>query len=376
MPETRRDFYDVLGVARDADAKAIKERFRELAKTYHPDRNRSPEAEAKFKEIAQAYAVLSDPDKRRQYDAGGFAATDGFSQEDLYGGLDFSDILSGLGLGLGGPSFFDGLFGRRRPSGPPRGSDIELAVPLSLLRVLEGGMEAVRYQRARPCSACGGSGAKPGTEPRPCSGCQGSGKKAVSSRRGNTLFQSISVCDVCHGRGQLIEHPCPTCAGHGQQLATEEVKVRIPKGAPDGLVLRVAGHGMAPPVSGGAPGDLLVVVQTEPDPRFERRGADLFRVETLSIADAVLGTTLDVDTLDGSGEGQRATRRRARHRAARARQGPTRPGRERPRRSLPGGAGGHPQAAVTRGNPAVRGAAQAGKALTLTGAGVDLAGVR
>lgn len=300
MIAPRRDFYEVLGVARDADAKAVKEAFRGLAKKYHPDRNEAPDAEAKFKEIAEAYAVLSDPDKRRQYDAGGFAATDAFSHEDLYGGLDFGDILAGLGLGLGGPSFFDGFFGRRRrPAGPPRGADVEAVLPVSLERLLEGGMQTVAFRRAKPCPSCDGSGAKAGTRPEPCATCQGTGKKSVSSKRGNTLIQSITACEVCHGRGQHVREPCPACAGHGQVLSTEEVKVRIPAGAPDGLVLRVAGHGMPAPAPGGVAGDLLVVIQTEPHPRFERRGSDLFRVEALSVSDAALGTSLDVQTLDG-----------------------------------------------------------------------------
>lgn len=300
MTEARRDYYEVLGVARDADAKAVKDAFRDLAKKWHPDRNKATEAEAKFKEIAEAYAVLSDPAKRRQYDMRGFAATDGFSQEDLYGGLDFDDILSGLGLGFGGRSFFDGFFGRRRrPAGPPRGADVELVVPISLKRVLEGGMEPVRFRRAKPCTACNGSGAKAGTTPKACAECQGTGKKTHSASRGHTLFQSISVCESCHGRGQLVEHPCESCAGHGQVIAHEEVKVRVPPGAPDGLVLRVAGHGMAAPVPGAQSGDLLVVLQTEPDTRFERRGCDLFKAQGLSVSDAALGTTLDVEGLDG-----------------------------------------------------------------------------
>lgn len=300
MAAARRDYYEVLGVPRDADPKSVKAAFRELAKKYHPDRNKAPDAESRFKEIAEAYAVLSDPEKRRQYDAGGFVATDGFSEEDLYGGLDFEDILGGLGLGFGGPSFFDGLFGRRRrAAGPPRGSDVEVVVPISLRRVLEGGMQPVRFRRAKPCAACNGGGAKPGTAPEKCAACQGSGKKTLSGKRGNTLYQSITVCDVCHGRGQHIREPCNSCGGTGQVLSLEEVKVRIPTGAPDGLVLRVAGHGMAAPAQGGVAGDLLVVLRSEPDPRFERRGSDLFRVETLSVADAALGTTLDVETLDG-----------------------------------------------------------------------------
>ncbi|MCC6899755.1 MAG: DnaJ domain-containing protein [Polyangiaceae bacterium] len=300
MTVARRDYYEVLGVSRDADEKAIKEAFRELAKKWHPDRNKAPEAEAHFKAVAEAYAVLSDPAKRRQYDQRGFAATDGFSQEDLYGGLDFDDLLSGLGLGFGGRSFFDGFFGRRRTTtGPPRGADVELVLPISLERVLEGGMEPVRFRRAKPCPVCGGSGAKAGTLPKACTDCEGSGKKTRTATRGHTLFQSVTVCDACHGRGQLVEHPCEGCAGHGQVIANEEVKVRVPPGAPDGLVLRVAGHGTAPPMPGGQSGDLLVIVQTEADQRFERRGCDLFTARVVSVSDAALGRALDVEGLDG-----------------------------------------------------------------------------
>ncbi|MBI4952986.1 MAG: DnaJ domain-containing protein [Myxococcales bacterium] len=298
MPEPRRDYYEVLGVPRDADDKAIKAAFRELAKQYHPDRNRAPDAEAKFKQIAEAFAVLSDPDKRARYDRHGFAAVSDVSQEDLFGGLDLGDLLGGLGFGFGAP-FFD-RFGRRpRRAGPMPGADLEVALAVPLERVLHGGMETVRFRRTHSCDACQGSGAAAGTKPRACEGCHGTGQQAQRSRRGNVLFETITTCESCRGRGKLIEQPCPSCSATGEVAREEEVRVRVPVGATDGVVLRVAGHGMPSPTPGGPAGNLLVFVETAPDPRFERRGTDLSHVARLSVADAALGTELAVETLDG-----------------------------------------------------------------------------
>ena len=301
MPDTaQRDYYEVLGVPRDAAAKAIKDAFRKLALKYHPDRNKEPGAEERFKEIAEAYAVLSDPKKRAEYDARGHAGVAGFSPEDLFGGIDFEDLFGGLGFdfGLGG-GLFDRFFGRR-PRSRTQGANLELEIEIPLERVMCGGEEIVHYPRTLACPVCHGTGTKPGTAPRQCRECGGSGQKSVHRREGGFTFHQITPCSACRGQGVIIDHPCPECAGRGRMERVETLTVKIPRGIEEGMALRIPGHGQASPIPGGAPGDLFVIVRTRPDPRFERRGADLWRVETIEVADAVLGTTLEAPTADGS----------------------------------------------------------------------------
>jgi len=297
--DKERDYYAVLGVPRDADAKTIKDAFRRLALKYHPDRNKEPGAEERFKEIAEAYAVLSDPQKRAAYDARGSAGVAGFSPEDLVDGLDFSDLFAGLGLGAG-EDLFERFFGRRRARRPRRGADLRVDLEIPLERVLRGGEETVRYGRLQRCRVCDGSGAAPGHPPAPCKECGGSGQKAVTQRQGGITLTQITTCPACRGRGRIIDTPCSGCGGTGETEVTTELRVHVPVGAEDGMVLRIEGRGMPPPVPGGEPGDLLVVLRTAADARFERDGADLWRTETIEISDAVLGTELDVPTLEGS----------------------------------------------------------------------------
>ncbi len=298
MVSARRDYYEVLGIPRDADRKAVKDAFRRLALQYHPDRNKAPEAEARFKEIAEAYAVLSDPKKRAEYDQRGFAAVEGFSPEDLFGGIDFGDLFAGLGFDfdLGG-----GLFERffRRRAGPARGANLEVELTIPLERVASGAEETIRFSRPQVCSTCTGSGAKPGTAPRPCAACQGTGQQSASRRQGDVFLRQIRLCPVCQGRRTVIDQPCAACGGSGQVQREEVLAVRVPVGIEDGMMLRVPGKGLPSPRAAGEPGDLYVIVRTAPHPRFERRGADLWREEGVELADAALGTELDVPTLDG-----------------------------------------------------------------------------
>lgn len=309
MATEQRDYYEVLGVSRDADAKAIKDAFRELALKYHPDRNKSPDAEARFKEIAEAYAILSDPKKRADYDARGFAGVADFSAEDLFSGIDFGDIFGDMGFGfdLGGGGLFDSFFRQhRRPTGPAKGSDLEVRLTIPLEKVNTGGDETVRFTRPMSCPTCHGSGAKPGTEPRKCEACNGSGKQVTTRRetkkKGTISFQQITICPVCHGQGTFIDHPCETCRGRGEVEKDDNLKVSIPAGVEEGTALRIPGHGLPSSDAGGQPGDLYVIVRSERDPRFERRGADLWRIDTIEITEAVLGTKLKIPTLEGSVE--------------------------------------------------------------------------
>lgn len=293
----------MLGVAKNAEQKAIKDAFRNLALKYHPDRNKEPGAEERFKEIAAAYAVLSDPKKRAEYDARGFSGVAGFSQQDLFSGINFEDIFGGLGLNFdfGAGSPFEGFFHHHR-QGPPRGANIEIDIFVPLERVAHGGEENIRLNRPTTCPACHGTGAKGGTAPRPCEECKGTGRLTRSRResKDHVLIQQITTCPACHGRGSIIEQPCPACRGSGESTQEESLTVNIPRGVEEGMALRIPGKGMPSPEAGGINGDLFVVVRSRRDPRFERAGADLLRRETISLVDAVLGTTLEVPTLDGT----------------------------------------------------------------------------
>jgi len=302
MASPQRDYYEVLGVPREADAKTIKDAFRKLALRYHPDRNKEPGAEEKFKEIAAAYAVLSDPRKRAQYDAQGFAGVAGFSPEDLFGGIDFEDLFGGLGFefgGLRGGGRFDRLFRGRLRRGRAQGENLEVAIAVSLERVLRGGEERLSVRRRSSCNSCQGSGAKTGTSPEACKACGGSGRHSTERKEGAVSVRQITVCSTCLGRGAIIREVCPACGGAGSVEREETLALNIPVGVEDGMMLRVAGKGEPSAERDGAPGDLFVVVRTEEDPRFKRMDGDLWRSEMIGVVDAVLGTTLEVPTLEG-----------------------------------------------------------------------------
>ena len=207
----------MLGVAKDAEQKAIKDAFRNLALKYHPDRNKEAGAEERFKGIAEAYAVLSDPKKRAEYDARGFAGVAGFSQQDLFGGINFDDIFGGLNFDFGGGSPFEGFFHRRR-TGPPRGANIEVDLFVPLERVASGGEEKVRLSRPAPCTACRGTGAEGGAAPQRCEACGGSGRLTHSrqEKKEHVMIQQITTCPACRGRGSIVEHPCSKCGGSGE----------------------------------------------------------------------------------------------------------------------------------------------------------------
>ncbi len=300
MATAQRDYYEILGIPRDADTKTIKKAFRELALRYHPDRNKDPDAGERFKEIAEAYAVLSDPKKRAQYDARGFGGVAGFSPEDLFGGINFGDIFGGLGFDFGagfGGGFFDRFFGRQRAR--PQGGNIEVELVIPLERVLTGGEEKVRFTRLELCPSCHGSRAKPGTKSQPCKSCGGTGNNIKSWKEKGTTFQQITSCKACRGSGIVIQEPCPNCGGKGEVEREETLTVNIPPGMEEGMALRMPGHGHKSSEAGEPPGDLYVVVRTAPDSRFERRGAHLWHTETIPVVDAVLGTSLEIPTLDG-----------------------------------------------------------------------------
>jgi molecular chaperone DnaJ len=298
MATLQRDYYEVLGVPRDADQKAIKEAFRKLALRYHPDRNKAPDAGERFREIAEAYAVISDPKKRAGYDSQGFAGVAGFTPEDLFGGINFEDLLGGLHFDFGG-GLFDGFF-RRRSAVPSHGANMEVEIVIPLEKVASGGVEKVRLSKPETCPLCGGSGAKPGTMPRPCPECKGTGQEVKSRKERGITIQQITPCLNCRGKGTLIDQVCLKCGGNGESWRDEELEVTIPAGIEEGMSLRIPGKGMPSAQKGGFPGELFVVVQTRSDPRFKREGNTLWRTEIIPLTDAVLGATLEVPTLDGT----------------------------------------------------------------------------
>lgn len=303
MTAHEKDYYEVLNVPRDADGKAIKKAYHALAMKWHPDRNKSPEAEERFKEIATAYAILKDPKKRARYDLHGMEGVAHYTSEDLFGGLDLGNLFGDMGFGFGGGSIFDRMFGRRTTR-PRHGRDLRVEIEVPLEMVNNGGRQDVRLSHPVDCSSCHGYGSKSGTKPPLCKSCNGTGRivSGSSETRGaqQIKVQHINVCPLCHGKGTEITEPCPTCGGYGQIEKEETIKVTVPPGIEDGVVLRVAGHGLPGDQSDMPPGDLHVVVSTRADSRFQRRGPDLWRIETIAVADAALGATIQISGFEGS----------------------------------------------------------------------------
>lgn len=288
---TKRDYYEVLGVGRNADAEEIKRAYRRMAMKYHPDRNQGEakaEAEARFKEAAEAYEVLSDPDKRRRYDQFGHA---GVGASHDYAHMDVGDIFSIFN------DIFGGVGGRRGGrGGPTRGYNLETRVELTLLEVATGCEKTVEYERAETCPTCKGSGAKPGSSPVTCPSCGGRGQVAQTGFGG--LFRMVTTCPNCHGNGTIVRDVCPSCRGAGKTLKPRKVTFKIPAGVHEGQSVRIPGEGEAGD-HGGPPGDLHCYITIKPHPIFSRQNADLVCQVPISFAQAALGTTLSVPTLTG-----------------------------------------------------------------------------
>ncbi len=287
-----KDLYGALGVPKGASADEIKKAYRKLAREYHPDRNPGDaSAEERFKEIQHAYDVLSDAEKRKQYDA--FGGEDG--RRGFQPGGDFNFDVGDLG-DLG--DIFGGIFGRGpgRAQQPraARGADLEVQVNLSFEDSLGGIETRIPVEVETACRECGGSGAKPGTSPKVCPECRGRG--VISESQG--LFALSQPCPRCRGNGTVIEDPCPNCRGTGRERLTKRYSVKIPAGVKDGTRIRLKGKGEAG-IAGGPPGDLFVVTRVAGSPIYERRGADLIVDVPVSLADAALGTKVDVPTPDG-----------------------------------------------------------------------------
>lgn len=305
----KRDYYDVLGVGRNASPDEIKTSYRRLARQHHPDVNQGNQkvAEERFKEISEAYEVLADPEKRRNYDAMGFAGVEpnfgpqGFTWQNFTHAGDLEDL-------LGASPFFQEIFGqgfaespfgspRRRVSGVPfRGSDIEISVRLPLSAAVTGAEPKLDIPQTIPCSDCKGTGARNGTALEVCPECDGRGQVRRSQSRGYSQLITISECPICHGSGRRVRDVCPTCEGSGALQKVRHLEVTVPPGVEDGAVLRLARQG-GPSVEGGVPGDLFVQILFEPSEKFTRDGQDALTDLRLSLADALFGAEIKIPTL-------------------------------------------------------------------------------
>lgn len=300
----KKDFYEVLGVNKGASADEIKKAYRKMAVKYHPDKNPGDKAaEEKFKEAAEAYAVLSDPDKKARYDQFGHAGVEG-AGPDFSGGFgNLNDILNDLfGGGFGGFSGFGG-FGGGRSQGPQqrvhRGRDIRVRVKLTLEEIAKGVQKEISIEKNVPCTECGGRGAKNAADVRTCPACNGTGQvqRVVNSFFGQTV--TYSTCQQCSGEGKVINNPCRSCGGTGLVRKRETIKVTIPPGVEAGMQLKVTGAGHAAK-NNGINGDLLVVIEEQEHPEFQREGNNLYHTHVISLPDAILGGEVEVPGLEGS----------------------------------------------------------------------------
>jgi molecular chaperone DnaJ len=295
----KRDYYEVLGIQKSASKDRIKDVYRKLAMQYHPDRNKSPEAEEQFKEISEAYAVLSDDEKRQQYDTLGHVGFDQrYTSEDIFRGADFSSIFRDLGFGNIFRSFFGSGFGGEFQERVNRGQDIVYDLKLTLEEAAKGTEKEILVPRAERCEVCGGSGANPGTSPRTCPKCKGAGKERQMRRSSFAMYVQVRPCYSCKGKGSLIDEPCKTCKGTGIIRKRRRISVKVPAGIDEGYQLRLRGEGEVAP-NGGYPGDLYVLVHIVPHEHFMREGDDLWYVLIIGYPQAALGAELFVPTLDG-----------------------------------------------------------------------------
>jgi molecular chaperone DnaJ len=297
----KRDYYDVLGVQRNASKDEIKDAYRKLAMQYHPDRNKSPDAEEKFKEISEAYAVLSDDEKKQQYDLLGHAGFDQrYTREDIFRGADFDSIFRDLGFGFGDifRHFFGGGFGGGFGERINRGNDLVYDLEITLEEAAKGAEKEIVVPRTEKCEVCNGSGASPGTSPRTCPRCNGAGKVQHMRKSSFAMYVQVTPCPTCRGKGTLIDSPCKNCRGTGLVKQRRKISVKIPVGIDEGYQLRLRGEGeMAP--NGGVAGDLYVLVHIRPSELFVRDGDDLWHVLMIGYPQAALGAEVSVPTLEG-----------------------------------------------------------------------------
>ncbi|MBR0303209.1 MAG: molecular chaperone DnaJ [Clostridia bacterium] len=297
MADNKRDYYEVLGLRKGAGEDDIKKAYRQLAKKYHPDMNPGDkDAEAKFKEVNEAYAVLSDPEKKAQYDQFGHAAFDGSAGfGGGFGGAGFGDF--GFDISDIFSSFFGGGTSSRR-RGAVRGDDITVRVTLTFEEAAFGTKKEISYQKVQKCSECDGSGAAKGTSPKTCSVCGGTGQVKTQQRTPLGMMQSSRVCETCRGKGKVVETPCKKCRGSGFERVTKKLEVTIPAGIDDGQKILISGKG-SDGEGGGRSGDLVIFVSVKRHDIFERDGSDIYCEVPITFADATLGAEIDIPTLEG-----------------------------------------------------------------------------
>lgn len=295
---SKRDYYEVLGVARGASESEIKSAFRRLARQYHPDVSKEPNAEEQFKEINEAYAVLSNDEKRAAYDRFGHAGVQGAGGVPDWTTMDFTDIFGDLGDLFG---FGFSRSGRRARNAPRRGADLKYRLQLEFEEAVFGAEKEIEITRDERCETCKGSGAKPGTSPTQCSTCNGRGEVRQTQRTILGSMVQVTPCPACQGKGEVIVDPCPTCHGKGEVRKTRKKVVTIPKGVDTGTQIRLAGEGQ-PGKNGGPPGNLYLVIQVKPHKYFQRRDHDIFLDLNINIAQAALGDKVTVPTVHGDEE--------------------------------------------------------------------------
>ena len=292
------EYYDRLGVSKDASQDEIKRAYRKMSKKYHPDINKEPGAEEKYKEVQEAYETLSDDQKRAAYDQYGPDGANGFGGQGGFGGFD-----GGAGFG-GFEDIFSSFFGggaTRNPNAPRQGDDLQYRVNLSFEEAIFGAEKEVHYNREATCKICSGSGAKPGTSPVTCGRCHGQGVINVDTQTPLGMMRRQVTCDVCHGTGQEIKEPCQTCHGTGHEKQSHKVSVKIPAGVETGQQIRLAGQGEAG-FNGGPYGDLFVIINVNPSDKFPRDGSTIYYTLNISFVQAALGDTVEVPTVHGNVE--------------------------------------------------------------------------
>ncbi|HXW66617.1 MAG TPA: J domain-containing protein [Thermoplasmata archaeon] len=302
----KRDYYEVLGLAKTASPEEIKQAYRRLARQYHPDvaKENPKAAEEKFKELSEAYEVLADPEKRRRYDAQGFGAVEsdfgpgGFTWQNFTHAGDLEDLLGSSALFQQLFGSFGSPFGGMRGVPSNRGSDIEVAVRLPLAAAVDGAQPTIEIPKIGPCPDCRGTGARGGTALETCPECGGSGQVRRVRRSGYTQLITVGECPKCHGSGRRILEKCPTCGGSGRQRSVERLEVTVPAGIEDGAVLRIPGHGGGG-FDGGRAGDLFVQVLFEPADHLRREGLDAYTETTVPLAVAIFGGEVTIPTIEG-----------------------------------------------------------------------------
>jgi molecular chaperone DnaJ len=297
----KRDYYEVLGVGKGASAEEIKKAYRKLAVKYHPDKNPdNKEAEEKFKEAAEAYSILSDPDKKARYDQFGHSGVEGAGPDFSQGFGDLNDILKEFfGGAFGGGFGFGGGRSQRQQQRVYRGRDIRVRVKLTLEEIAKGVQKEITIEKSVPCTDCGGRGAKNAADIKTCPACNGTGQvqRVVNTFLGQTV--TYTTCQQCGGEGKIISNPCRSCSGSGLVRKRETITVNIPAGVEAGVQLTIPGKGHAAK-NNGVNGDLLIVIEEQEHPEFQRDGKDLYHTHVISLPDAILGGEIEVPGLDGT----------------------------------------------------------------------------